>query len=280
MTMAQAISGDATISYQTAGDGPPVLLIAGTGYPATTWPRTMIDTLARQFTTIRYDHRGSGASNGTDGAYSTRVFAADAAAVIEVAALGPAHVIGHSMGGRVAQWLASEHSHLTRSLVLAASGPGAGAGVPHRPDSIPIRTVLRLMDVGYEGFIRELQRRTFFTDEFARLYPKAVDWLGDAFWRAHPSLEDYLKHVAARQTHDATAVLGGLTQRCLVVVGGADTHEGDTGSHVAQSQYLAAHIPGAELEVVPTLRHGLFWERPEATLSVVVDWLVELEASR
>lgn len=275
--MPTAEAGEASIHYEVVGSGAPVVLVAGTGYPGATWPQAVIDPLVERWAAVTFDQRGTGLSQGTDGPYTTRLFASDVAAIVDDLGLGPAHVIGHSMGGRVAQWLAVDRPDTVASLVLAASGPGHGGDTAHAGTGVPIRTVLRLVDEGYEGFIRGLQRRTFFTDGFADTHASAVSWLGDAFWQNRPDLENYLKHVIARQTHDSSGVLGAIRAPTLVIVGEEDTHEGDTGSHVDQSRYLAERIEGATLEMVPGVRHGLFWEHPERSMAPIVGFLVGVD---
>ncbi len=120
-----------SISFQVQGSGPALLLIAGTGYPASTWHPRFLDLLAESFQVITFDHRGTGASPGTDHEYSTELFARDAAAVLGATTSAPAHVLGHSMGGRVAQWLAIDEPSRVDRLVLAATGAGVeeGAGL-------------------------------------------------------------------------------------------------------------------------------------------------------
>jgi pimeloyl-ACP methyl ester carboxylesterase len=251
-----------------------MLLIAGTGYPGATWPPEVVDFWASTFSVITYDHRGTGDSPGTDDEYTTRLFAGDAAQVISAAASGPTAVIGHSMGGRVAQWLSLDRPDLVSRLVLVGSGAGLRRHADQPAGGVPIRTVLLLTELGYERYIRDLQRRTFFTPEFAATDPASVRWLGDAFWEHRPSLEQYLKHVVARQSHDTSGMLDGIEHRTLVVVGARDIHTGDTGSHVEQSRYLADHIPGATLELIPDVAHGPFWERPDVTTRMIGEWLV------
>ena len=261
-----------SISFSIVGSGSPVMLIAGTGYPGCTWHPEVVDELATDHTVITFDHRGTGASPGTAGDYTTELFAADAIAVLEEVSSEEAVVIGHSMGGRVAQWVAHDRPDLLAGLVLAASGPGS----PNQTDGIPIRTVLRLMDLGFERFIRDLQRRTFFTPEFLERDPTRAVWLGDAFWNGRPSLEDYLKHVVARQRHDSGAILSEIVPPTLVIVGDRDTHRGDTGSHVDQSRSLVERMPGATLSLLPGVTHGFFWEDPEPAVSVIRGWMQRL----
>jgi pimeloyl-ACP methyl ester carboxylesterase len=125
----RAILDDIELSFELVGDGPLVVFVAGTGYPGCTWPPSVISRLAENFTVVTFDHRGTGETPSGDKPFSTRLFAADAAALVASLGRGPANVIGHSMGGRVAQWMALDAPELVRTLVLAATGPGRhGAG--------------------------------------------------------------------------------------------------------------------------------------------------------
>jgi pimeloyl-ACP methyl ester carboxylesterase len=262
------------VQHWVTGDGPPVLLVCGTGFPGATWHyRELLDPLRERFTVITFDHRGTGASPATPGHYSTRLFAADAVALLRELDLGPAHVVGHSMGGRVAQWMALDAPNLITSMVLAATGPGQFRDDQEVTRGIPINACMGLVEHGYEGHLRRHIRSTFFTPEFASARPEAVDWLADAFWQHRPSLEEYLKHVIARQTHQTTHLLPRIQVPCLVLVGDRDTHRGGTGSHLDQSRYLAAHLPDVRFHVIQGASHGYFWQAPEITLREITQWV-------
>jgi pimeloyl-ACP methyl ester carboxylesterase len=236
--------------------------------------------LARDFTVVTFDHRGTGDTPGTSGPYATRTFARDAAALLRGLGLGPAHILGHSMGGRVSQWMALDAPDTVASLILVASGPGRFRTDRPFSSSVPRHTRERLADLGYEGFIAAHIRETFFTPEFAAARPERVASLVSAFWEHRPPLGDYLKHVAARQRHRTTHLLHRIRVPTLVLVGDHDTLEGGTGSHWEQSQYLAAHVPGAELRVVAGGSHGLFWEKPDETVAAIREWVTRrVEAS-
>ena len=262
-----------SMAYEVHGSGPSVLLVAGTGYPGGTWPHQMVDTLARTHAVIVFDHRGTGATPSTPGPYETRQFAADAAGLLRALGTTPAHVLGHSMGGRVAQWMALDHPEVVRSLVLAATGPGQFS--PDKPvqRGIPVHTAEAMIELGYEGYMRAHIAATFFTDEFVEARPDVVGNLIDAFWKDRPSLHDYLEHVSARQRHQTAERLAEITQPALVLVGDHDTHVGGTGRHSEQSAYLAAHLPNAELQILRGVAHGYFWQRPEESTDVVAAWL-------
>ena len=267
------------LAHDVRGSGSPVILLPGTGYAGATWPPALVDGLAADHAVITFDYRGTGRTPGTDGVYSTRLFAADVAALLRRRDVGPAHVLGHSMGGRVAQWLALDAPELVRSLVLAAAGPGGPAPTAGQAVGIPLEAALVLIEQGYEGYMRRQISSTFFTPDFVEGRPEVVNGLIAAYWNARPSLRDYLKHVVARQAHSTRDRLAEITQPTLVLVGDQDTHAGGTGSHLDQSRYLAEKLPNARLELIEGAAHGYFWQFPDRSLEAVRAFFAEVDAA-
>jgi pimeloyl-ACP methyl ester carboxylesterase len=177
------------------------------------------------------------------------------------------------MGGRVAQWMALDGPESIRSLVLAASGPGQIRDDWPLMRGIPLKTAVSLIENGYEGHMRKAIRGSFFTPEFTAERPEAVEALISAFWEHRPALEDYQKHVVARQQHQTAELLGCITMPTLILIGDRDTGIGGTGSHMEQSEYLARHLPQAELRVIPDTAHGYFWQKPEETMGIIGEFL-------
>jgi 3-oxoadipate enol-lactonase len=105
------------LNYSIAGSGDPVVLIHGMGLDASMWDPQM-PVLAREFRVIRYDLRGFGASTLPDGPYS---HSDDLLGLLEFLGAPSAHVIGLSMGGRIALRFALEHARAVRSLTLIDS---------------------------------------------------------------------------------------------------------------------------------------------------------------
>jgi pimeloyl-ACP methyl ester carboxylesterase len=264
--------GGQRIAYDLAGDGPPIVLVAGTGYPGATWPPQFTDRLTPAHAVLTFDHRGTGATPPSAEPFSTRLFARDALGLIDALGLGPAHVVGHSMGGRVAQWMALDRPDRLRSLVLAATGPGQFRDDTPVTRGVPVHAAKELIELGYEGYMRKHIEATFFTPEFAADRPEVVRWLVDAFWRNRPDIESYLKHIVARQQHQTADRLSEIALPTLVMIGDRDTQAMGTGVHTEQSDFLASHVPNATKRVIEGAAHGYFWQMPERSAAILLEW--------
>jgi pimeloyl-ACP methyl ester carboxylesterase len=267
--------GGVPLAYELRGDGPPLVLIAGTGFPGATWDEDVVGPLARHHTVLTFDHRGTGDTPATADRLSTRLFASDAAGLMRALELPPAHVLGHSMGGRVAQYVALDHPDRLRSLILAATGPGQFRADQPVTRGIPVHTAKGLAERGYERYMREHIAATFFTPEFAAAHPDRVDRLFRLFWDHRPDLESYLRHVQARQEHQTAERLHEITQPALIVIGDRDTLVMGTGAHTDQSEYLKAHLPNAEMRTIRDVAHGYFWQAPERTVELILEWTAQ-----
>jgi pimeloyl-ACP methyl ester carboxylesterase len=260
------------ISFEVRGQGIPLLLVAGTGYPGATWDDDIVGPLSERHTVVTFDHRGTGATPPSAERLSTRLFARDALDLMTFLGLTAAHVLGHSMGGRVAQWMALDRPDVVRSLILAATGPGQFRDDKPVTRGIPVHTAKGLIELGYKRYMSEHTRQTFFTREFAAAHPERVERLFALFWEHRPDLESYLRHVVARQEHQTAERLAEITAPALVLIGDRDTEIMGTGSHTEQSEFLLAHLPNGKLRVLEGAAHGFFWQMPERTVEAVLEW--------
>lgn len=105
------------LDYQVSGEGPPLLLVSGLSAQRPFWALTR--PLLQGFTLIEFDNRDIGKSGLASGPYSVADMARDALAVLDAAGIGKAHVVGHSMGGAIAQELAIAAPGRVDRLVLA-----------------------------------------------------------------------------------------------------------------------------------------------------------------
>lgn len=106
--------------YELAGAGPSLVLIAGLGLDLSECGQ-LIDVLATRYRVLAFDNRGAGRTAKPDEPYSVAQMAADTAGLMRVLGIERAHVVGMSLGGRIALDLAIEHPERVRSLVLVST---------------------------------------------------------------------------------------------------------------------------------------------------------------
>lgn len=247
--MARADDG-AGIAWRSTGEGEPLLLVSGQAVDSSSWD-SVAPAFAESFRVITFDHRGTGRSEGgTDEAYSTRSFARDALAVLDDAGVDRAHVYGHSMGGRVAQWLAIDAPDRVAALVLGATTAGDEGGVPRSPEAT----------ADLASGDPDRLARLFFADGHRR-----ED--AEAFFDQKATTRAKRLHRQASRAHDTWDLLGQISEPTLVIHG-ADDEMTPPGN----AEVVAERIPDSRLVLLPGARHGYYLEHPEAT-EVVVDFL-------
>jgi pimeloyl-ACP methyl ester carboxylesterase len=110
------------LHYVTMGQGPLLILLHG-------WPETwhewhkIMPALASKFTVVAPDLRGLGLSEKTRTGYDKRTLANDVAALIQYLGKGPAVIVGHDMGGKVAYVLGLLHAELVTKLIMVDCMP-------------------------------------------------------------------------------------------------------------------------------------------------------------
>jgi 3-oxoadipate enol-lactonase len=102
MPFASAADGT-QLFYESVGTGEPLLLVPGRNSDHYLWDLVMRD-FTRRYRVVVYDQRGTGQSGKPAApAYSTRLFASDAIAILDALQIQRAHAYGVSMGGAVCQ---------------------------------------------------------------------------------------------------------------------------------------------------------------------------------
>ena len=133
--------GGVELCVETFGDAgdPALLLIGGSGSSMEWWDLEFCERLAagRRFV-IRYDQRDTGRSTtcpAGEAVYTMPDLEADALGVLGVLDVHTAHLVGMSLGGTIALWLAIDHPDRVASLALLSSSPG-GPGLPPVADEL------------------------------------------------------------------------------------------------------------------------------------------------
>ena len=108
------------IYYEIHGDGEPLVLIIGLGTDISEWDR-IIHWLAEKYQVLAFDNRGVGRTEKPDIAYSIEMMADDTAGLMQKLNIRQAHIVGISLGGRIALALSLRHADLVKKLILVST---------------------------------------------------------------------------------------------------------------------------------------------------------------
>jgi 3-oxoadipate enol-lactonase len=259
---------DGEIYYETHGEGQAFLFFSETACDGEIWKVFQVPEFSKDHMVIVHDYRGTGRSSKPSIDYTTRMFCDDAIAVLDELKVKDAIVLGHSMGGRVAQLVALEYPQRVRKLILASSG----ASFPG-PPGLPLTMCREMIEWGYEKYVRDHTIQVGFTEEFAQQQPDRLE----AFFRARLAnlcpVEFYLRHVLARQGHDTSSRLKDIRVPTLVMVGEREGDPNVVMTHRMSSDILAKGIPNARFALLGDQKHNYFASAPEVAHQAIRQFL-------
>ncbi len=259
---------DDEIYYDVQGQGQPFIFFSETACDGEIWKLFQVPEFSRDHKVITHDYRGTGRSSKPSIDYTTRMFCDDAVAILDHLKVKDAIVLGHSMGGRVAQLLALEYPERVSKLILASTG----ASFPG-PPGLPLTMCKEMIEWGYEKYIREHTLQVGFTDEFVKHHADSVE----AFFRVRLAnicpVEFYLRHVLARQSHDTSARLKDIRVPTLIMVGDREGDPKVVMTHRMSSAILAEGLPNAQFVILPNQKHNYFASAPEAAHRVIREFI-------
>ena len=250
--------GGTNIYYETRGSGEPIVLIHGLGSHAGDW-RGQTDGLSSAFRVIAIDLRGHGQSDKPAGPYSVPLFARDVACVLRALQLGPAHIVGLSLGGAVAFQLAVDEPALVRTLTIVNSGPSFTASW-----KIRLALGIRLFMLKVFGL------RTLASTIASRLFPKPEQEALRRDFVEHVTTNDVRAYEASTRAVVGWSVedrLARITCPVLVISGDRDY------TPVALKEAYVRKMPNARLEVMTDAGHACTIEKPEEFNALVRSFL-------
>ncbi|HVO93933.1 MAG TPA: alpha/beta hydrolase, partial [Terriglobales bacterium] len=187
--------------YEVHGQGEPLLLFPSTAFSGDVWKLYQVPELSRSLHLILHDPRGCPRTTAAQQVFTIDQMANDAVALLDHLNIPAAHLLGHSMGGRVALTMALNFPGRIKSLIMAASGsglvtrsgPDCVAGLPHW-------LVFGLMDKGFEKFLRDehCESEVFFTHDFREHHPERIEEFFRIACANHADLSEYIHLSIAR----------------------------------------------------------------------------------
>ena len=230
------------IAASVAGNGPLILFLHGIGGYRRHWRKQLKYFSQRNYQAAAWDARGYGDSDDYEGPLQFDHFTSDVLRVAQHLKTQKFHLVGLSMGGRIARNVALRHPEWLISLTLADTSPGF--------DALSSEQVIR--------FVAERKART--PETLRRLLganPRADAYqaLLESFAAIHP--ESYVKTIEASVAQDRAAPLEEIRVPTLVITGLEDAVYPP-----AMARAMAQRIPGAKLVEIPAAGHMVNLEQP------------------
>lgn len=262
-------TGRATVNgtelhYEIGGEGPTLVLISGLGQNALAWAG-VVQAFRKDFRTLVFDNRGTGQSGTPAAPWRIDDMADDTAALIDYLDLGPAAVVGWSLGGSVLQSLLIRHGTKLRCGVLLNTLPSyttvqnrwLDAQLALRRSGIPAEALITMtLPWALSSLILSDHERTAQLAEAMAQNP----------W---PTLyEGYSPQAEAIRVYDSIPDLQKVRTPTMVLAGAEDIL-----TPIAQSHQMASLIPGAELVVLGKGGHSMILDFPQEVLRTVLPWI-------
>jgi 3-oxoadipate enol-lactonase len=229
-------------SYRLEGAaGAPVVMFSNsflTGYGM--WDR-QVPAFTDRYRVLRYDARGHGDTQATPGPYSIDLLVADVVALLDALAIERVHFVGLSMGGMIAQLLASKYPERLLSVSLCDTA----CRLP--PESAWDERINLALSKGTAAFVQPMTTR-WLTPAYCSGHPEIVAKLGAMI--AKTSVEGAVGCAQAIKKMDQAAILPGIKVPTLIVVG-----EQDVGTPVGAAEFLHRAIVGSRLTIIKDAGH-------------------------
>lgn len=266
MITTHRIGPDPHIAVDVCGEGELLVLMHGIGGNKRNW-KDNIQVFGKHFKTVAWDARGYGESDDYEGALDFADYADDLNRLLDHFNADKAHILGLSMGGRIAFSFYEKYSHRVSSLILCDTHKGFRHFTKEQQDDFirlrkePLLAGKEPKDIApvvAETLIGNLQNTATF------------EALVDSMSRLHK--ESYIKSIEASVRSDHIDVLSQISVPALVVVGALDRL---TPPELARD--IAGQIDGAELAIIEGAGHLSNIEQAEAFNKTVLDFLLGLD---
>ncbi len=257
------------LCYDIRGDGDPVILIHGFSDRKEHW-RGQIDALSEHFKVIRLDNRGAGKSDRPDGEYSMKIYSSDLNGLMEFLEIEKAHIVGHSIGGMIAQNFAILYPNRINKLILINSFPGL------KPPGEPIDDAIKMYKenaVAGQEAINKDPVNAFINGakpSYSRIFwkemkedPKkkfhgiwSVEDLVDEKISYGPTAKDLINQVHAISTHNTYKRLHEIQKEVLII-----SAEKDKSCPKSMGEKIHELIPNSKFIVIEKAAHQSILER-------------------
>lgn len=259
------IPGTPGLTVDEAGTGELVLFMHGIGGNRTNWTQ-QVARFGKHFLAVAWDARGYNGSEDYDGELDFSDFARDILRVLKFYGRKKLHLVGLSMGGRIAQDFYALYPQHVASLTIVASFTGfQNFTEADRQKFLSLRLKPLAEDGKEPRDIAPVVAKTLCS-------PNATEEQYQRLVASMAALHkgSYIKTVKATTLFDRTANLEKIAVPTLLIFG-----EADTLTTAEMGRQMHARIKGSKLVVVPKSGHLVNLEQPQAFEAALEPFLFE-----
>jgi 3-oxoadipate enol-lactonase len=218
-----------------------------------------VAALKSSYRILRYDQRGHGGTQATEGPYSFDLLVADVIALLDMLGIERAHFCGLSMGGMTALFLAQRHPDRFDRIIACDCGP---ASTPASAQQWKERIDIAAKD-GIGALVEPTIGR-WFPPDFVAAKPPVLDKVRQMI-RTTP-IAGFSGCAQALSDYDLRPGLAGIDRRTLLIVGTKD-------ATLAGIRQIKETVPGAALVELEGAGHISNVEQPAAFTGAIRDFL-------
>ena len=256
--------------YARRGDGPALLLLHGFTGSSESWG-VQIETFAQKMDVIAVDLLGHGRTESPQmqARYAAENAVKDIFAILLQLDLRQVNVLGYSMGGRLALYLANQYPTLVKALVLESASPGLASAADRKLRQANDDKLAQIIErEGITQFVDSWEQVPLF-DSQRRLPAQKRAVLRRQRLQNNPAgLANSLRGFGTGSQPSLWGDLPAIQSPTLLLCGELD-HK-----FVQINREMAGLMPQAELAVIPETGHNIHFERPVLFAKVVEDFLV------
>lgn len=259
---------DINLYYEIHGQGDPLVLISGLSADHNLW-LPVLDELTKRYQIVIFDNRGVGQSDCPDYPYTIEMLADDTAALVKALGIDTKiHFIGSSMGGAIAQQLASKYPEMVRSITIENSSYVIeSARLKIYRES---RTNL-MKNNAYSADAYRMVLAILYSEKFLS-GPGVIEAMIEKFF-ANPyptSTQGYVNQLSACMSFNSLSWLKHIKAPSLVITGDEDLL-----LPKKYAQEMAKLIPNAEYYCFKEVGHIPHVEQPKGFLDLVLKFLAK-----
>lgn len=261
--------------YTMQGSGPPLLLLHGFTGDHATWTE-FADRMQDRFTIISFDLLGHGKTSAPadSSRYETKQVANDLATILETLKIEKAHLLGYSMGGRLALSFALLFPEKVKSLVLESASPGLSIPEEREARIHQDEQLAQMLEAtGIEEFVDYWEEIPLFSTQ--KNLPKAnQEKIRRQRLQQNPvGLAGSLRGMGTGQQPSWWSHLNNLLMPVQLICGDKDP------KFCRIARDMVKVIPNAKMTEVPNVGHAIHVEDLKSFDTIVREFLINLERS-